>query len=307
MSFRLFVYYCAVCGGGGAFLGWVLGRIPGEMSALPRAAIRGLLLGMMVALALGLVDALWNTSNRHLGAILIRVFVAVTVGLLGGLVGGIIGQAFFSLTGLSISLIFGWTITGLLIGSSVGLFDLLLSLLRQEDTSGAQRKLTKGVLGGTLGGALGGSLFLGLLSFWGGVFRMPVDNLWFPVATGFVALGTCIGLLIGLAQVVFKEAWLKVESGFRAGRELLLTRPEITIGRAEDCDLGLFGDPKVAKIHARIRRQGNEYFLCEEESSEGTWLNDKPVKGNCRLHSGDLIRMGRNLIRFGERQKRQEE
>src|SRR5689334_949717 len=26
MSFRLFIYYCALCGGGGAFLGWMLGR-----------------------------------------------------------------------------------------------------------------------------------------------------------------------------------------------------------------------------------------------------------------------------------------
>ena len=61
---------------------------------------------------------------------------------------------------------------------------------------------------------------------------------------GFVALGMCIGLLIGLAQVILKEAWVRVEAGFRAGREMILSKPEVTIGRAESCDIGLFGDAK---------------------------------------------------------------
>ena len=40
---------------------------------------------------------------------------------------------------------------------------------------------------------------------------------------GFVVLGLCMGLMIAVAQVVLKEAWLKVEAGFRKGRELLLS------------------------------------------------------------------------------------
>ena len=27
MSFRLFIYYCALCGGGGALAGWAIGRV----------------------------------------------------------------------------------------------------------------------------------------------------------------------------------------------------------------------------------------------------------------------------------------
>ena len=30
--------------------------------------------------------------------------------------------------------------------------------------------------------------------------------------------------MIGLAQVILKEAWIKVDAGFRAGRELILHR-----------------------------------------------------------------------------------
>ena len=43
-----------------------------------------------------------------------------------------------------------------------------------------------------------------------------------------------------------------MDSG-RAG-SLILTRPETTLGRSEACDLGLFGDPDVARMHARILR-----------------------------------------------------
>ena len=42
-----------------------------------------------------------------------------------------------------------------------------------------------------------------------------------------------------------------VPIGFWAGRELILTKPEITIGRAESCDIGLFGDSGVARGEGR--------------------------------------------------------
>ena len=76
------------------------------------------------------------------------------------------------------------------------------------------------------------------------------------LAVGLVILGMCIGLLIGLAQVVLKEVWVQVEQGFRAGREMILSKPDTTVGRAESCDIGLFGDNKVEKMHARIVLKG---------------------------------------------------
>ena len=121
---------------------------------------------------------------------------------------------------------------------------------------------------------------------------------------GMVILGVCIGLLIGLAQVVLKEAWLKVESGFRAGREVMLTKDETTIGRAESCDLGLFGDNTVERLHARIERKDNQYVLADVETAGGTFLNDKPVRKSTPLRDGDVIRVGNSVLRFGERAKR---
>ena len=140
---------------------------------------------------------------------------------------------------------------------------------------------------------------------WGQLFHdKPAELLWSPSAAAFVALGACIGLMIGLAQVILKEAWLKVESGFRAGRELILARPEITIGRAESCDVGLFGDPDGGSAARTIQRQGNVYLVQDAGSAAGTFVNEEPIHQPRVLRSGDVIRVGRCVLRFGERAKR---
>src|SRR5262249_50329502 len=120
---------------------------------------------------------------------------------------------------------------------------------------------------------------------------------------GFVILGMCIGLLIGLAQILLKEAWVKVEAGFRAGREMILSKPETTIGRAEACDIGLFGDAKAEKLHAKILQQENSYLLDDVGTPGGTYLNGSKIQGPTPLHSGDEIRVGNSVLRFREKQK----
>jgi hypothetical protein len=162
-------------------------------------------------------------------------------------------------------------------------------------------KVSKGVSGGALGGLLGGVFFLLLRAGWGRLLHERADAFWSPSATGFVVLGLCIGLLIGLAQVLLVEAWLKVEAGFRAGRELILDKAEWTIGRAESCDLGLFGDATIEKLHARIVREDGRYLLLDEGTPGGTWLNGVRIAGATPLRAGDEIVIGRARLVFGER------
>jgi hypothetical protein len=310
MSFRLFIYYCALCGGVGAFLGWALGRSVSRSvsfnSPILTQGLKGMLLGLAVTFALGLVDALWVFSLRRFVAVGLRVITAVIVGTMGGLLGGLVSQALYGWTEQAVFLVFGWTITGFLIGVSLGVFDLLVSLMQGQDPGAALRKILKGVLGGTAGGMLGGILSLLLYSGWTRLLRSNPEvesHLWSPSAWGFVALGACIGLLIGLAQVILKEAWLKVEAGFRKGREIILAKPEVTIGRAESCDIGLFGDSGVEKLHARICVDGNRHVVIDEGSGSGTYVNNERISGAWPLRSGDTIRLGGCVLRFGERQK----
>jgi hypothetical protein len=307
MSFRLFIFYCSLCGAWAAFAGWALGRQPDIPDDVWQAGVKAMCLGLLVALALGLVDTLWNYS-RQFGQVLLRVVVVVVVGGVGGFAGGSVGQLLYRSTEQTIFLVLGWTVTGLLIGASIGVYDLLAGLLRQQGgRRGARRKLLNGLLGGTAGGILGGSLYGLLGEAWSNLFRNKgedaLEKLWSPSALGFVVLGACIGLLIGLAQVILKEAWVKIEAGFRRGREMILSKSETTIGRAEACDIGLFGDSGVARLHARIIQQGDRYVLADGGSEGGTYLNDQRIVQPTPLHSGDVIRLGNSVLCFGERRK----
>ncbi len=305
MSFRLFIYYCALCGGGGAFAGWALGRAFTLEEGIVAQGLKGLWLGVALAFALSLVDALWNFRATQVFSVGARVLTAVVVGSMAGLLGGLVGEALYGWQRWGAFLVVGWALVGLLVGLSLGTFDLFACLALGRDPHGALKKIFNGLVGGLLGGALGGALSLVLRASWGEVLQhKPSEMLWSPSAAGFVVLGACIGLLIGLAQVLLKEAWLRVEAGFRAGRELILARPEITIGRAEKCDVGLFGDNQVERLHARIRRLGNGFFIEDAGSTHGTFVNGERVDGPRLLYRNDVVRVGRCLLRFGERARR---
>jgi hypothetical protein len=322
MSFKLFIYYCALLGGWAALVGWGVGQalaspLPDSLGEETRPFLRtlilGLTLGASVACALGFLDVLWGLGGRHMGQALMKGMVVAVIGCISGLLGSAVGQVVYRVTNWEASTVFGWTLTGLLIGASIGLYDLLAGGARRGSAGASIRKIVNGCIGGFLGGLIGGVLhlllghalqgFLGTLS--GLLHRSSTgDEFKSTSAWGFVILGICIGLFIGLAQVILKEAWVKVEAGFRAGREMLLSKDEITIGRAEGCDIGLFGDNGVERTHCRIQLKNHRYLLFDADTPGGTYVNDQRINQPTPLRDGDLIRVGKSLLRFGERQKR---
>ena len=298
MSFKLFIYYCALCGGWAAFLAWVAlwaaGVVRIDSPFLKTPLIAGFL-GLLVAAAVGALDAMLNAVGFQR---VLRVAVCATVGFVGAMFGGLVGEGLHQLN--EYLLLIGWILVGVVIGASIGVFDVLRAATGGQDMRVALKKTLNGIYGGFLGGFLGGIFFSLLIANQTTRQMLPNGSL----AIGLVILGMCIGLLIGLAQVVLKEAWLKVEAGFRAGREVMLTKDETTIGRAESCDIGLFGDNTIERLHARIERKNNQYVLADVETAGGTFLNDKPVHKSTPLHDGDVIRVGNSVLRFGERAKK---
>ncbi len=77
----------------------------------------------------------------------------------------------------------------------------------------------------------------------------------------------------------------------------------LTIGRAEACDLGLFGDAMIEKLHARIFQQDGRYLIADNGSAHGTFVNDQRIAEPTLLRTGDLIRVGNAYVRFSERRK----
>lgn len=304
MSFRRFIYYCTLIGAWAAFVGWAVARLIGPRNDTVQAAIYGLSLGLTVAFGLSLVDALWNFSPSQFLSIFGRVAVATIIGLVGSSACGGLAGYLFSMGNWSILFLLSWIGLGLLIGLAVSVFDVLAGLLR-KDVRGPMTKLVKCTLGGTAGGILGG-IFAWTLKFpVGNALGDPGgNNLWTPTAVGFVTLGGLIGLLVGLSQVVLLEAWIRIEAGFRPGRDLVLSRDRTMIGRAEGSDIALFGDTGVEKHHALIVLERGGYYLEPLPDTPGTYINEQQVVVRTRLVAGDLIRVGKSLLRFNQRRKR---
>lgn len=291
MNFRLFIYYSALCGGWAAFLTWllvVLTGLYGVENEYLKVASMAALLGAFVGAAVGFVDALLNQTGAQR---IIRAMISGMIGTVGGLIGGLIGQA-------TEVIVVGWVLVGIFVGVSVGLFDLILSKMKKGDSGVPVKKTLNGIIGGTLGGLIGGALFYFLYT---SSTKSIEDQT--KLVLGLVLLGLFIGLMIGLAQVFLKEAWIKVEVGRRAGKEMMLSKDLTTIGRAESCDIGLFGEQGIEREHARIVLHQNRYFIEDAGTPGGTFVNDQPVAQRAPLQAGDAIRVGSAVLRFGERQK----
>src|SRR5262245_39108967 len=137
MSFRWYVYYCALLGGCAAYVGWALGRVPPVQVPVWLAAVRGMFVGLTLAVGLTLVDVTWHPGGRGGVDVGLRVLVAGLIGGASGFVGGMLGQLLYSGTRLELFLVFGWTVTGILVGAAPGAFDLL-SRQSEEHTSELQ-------------------------------------------------------------------------------------------------------------------------------------------------------------------------
>jgi pSer/pThr/pTyr-binding forkhead associated (FHA) protein len=86
----------------------------------------------------------------------------------------------------------------------------------------------------------------------------------------------------------------------REGREYPLSKQVTIIGRAEECDIGLFGDKAVQSHHAIIRQEGRNYMISPTAGGP-VLVNHQPVAGRQALKSGDRVEVGGTLFLFRER------
>ena len=81
--------------------------------------------------------------------------------------------------------------------------------------------------------------------------------------------------------------------------DIILAGDNLAIGRDHEVAQIVFGDSSVARLHARIRRRNGRYWLYDEGSASGTFLNHNRLGlSPQQLQDGDEIRLGRLLVRF---------
>jgi hypothetical protein len=60
----------------------------------------------------------------------------------------------------------------------------------------------------------------------------------------------------------------------------------------------ILDDPSVSPLHARLKEKGGQYFLSDEKSVAGTWVNYEQLTAPRSLRHGDVIHFGRLSYRF---------
>lgn len=72
---------------------------------------------------------------------------------------------------------------------------------------------------------------------------------------------------------------------------------EMTIGRAPACAVPI-KDDFASQLHARVFRRDGDVFCEDLGSTNGTFLNKKPVHGPNKLAKGDRIQIGNTVLEF---------
>lgn len=294
----------ALFGAIGGFVAWVMTehfitdpRSPEEFSRplseeTRSMALFGFAVGGCIGAALaGLEELFWGSPQRA-GRL---VSGAVLLGGLGGAIASIIANFVFNLFPyefgeLSLWLIvartFGWAVLGALLGVALG----------------ATRKSRKGALnaglGGLLGGAAGGLLFDTIAPYLGMVIAMGLaEPGWGSRLIGLTLLGGLIGLFITFAEQFLAPASLKVvSSGRMEGREFVIDKPVVMIGRDERCDVTLYYDRDVLGRHAVLQWGEDRYFIVPEGSAT-VQVNNQPARHQ-GLSDGDFITIGQTRLLF---------
>ena len=73
---------------------------------------------------------------------------------------------------------------------------------------------------------------------------------------------------------------------------------EYRIGRAADNNIQIKDDNKVSRHHCKLLRRGNQFFITDLGSSNGTLVNGENFDGEFKLFGGEELKVGETIFRF---------
>jgi pSer/pThr/pTyr-binding forkhead associated (FHA) protein len=72
----------------------------------------------------------------------------------------------------------------------------------------------------------------------------------------------------------------------------------LTLGRSRFKSRLTIDDSLVSRKHAVIIQDGSKFFIDDDGSRNGTWVNNERLVGVIRLHNRDRIRVGTTILKF---------
>jgi hypothetical protein len=256
------------------FIGLFIGAADGLICRLPRRALLSGVIGLLVGVVGGFVCSMAaNIAYAPLTHLAMKTSESSSSWSTLGFVIQMFGRAL------------AWCLAGVAMGLGQGI------ALRSK------RLLVYGLLGGVLGGLLGGLLF------------DPIDQILLgpdkPSAhwsrlIGLAVIGASVGAMIGIVELLARDAWLRMTQGPLTGKEFLLFKDVMNIGSSPRSDIYLFNDNLVAPDHALIRGVGDECEIEARQASHPLLLNNQTVR-RARLRHGDSVSVGRTIFVFQRR------
>ncbi|MBJ6763274.1 FHA domain-containing protein [Myxococcaceae bacterium JPH2] len=118
-----------------------------------------------------------------------------------------------------------------------------------------------------------------------------------PVERGVGTMAVLKELLLGAESVASRAATLTCLTGLDMGRTFALGEALTDIGRGGGVKVRL-RDRAVSRIHARIHHEASAFQVEDVGTANGVFLNGKPLRQATPLTDGDIIEIGRSLLRF---------
>jgi diguanylate cyclase (GGDEF)-like protein len=81
------------------------------------------------------------------------------------------------------------------------------------------------------------------------------------------------------------------------GKRFVLDRSPLRVGRGTDNHIVLEGD-SVSRRHAHFERRGTDWYVVDDGSTNGTYLNEEQVPRDSVLGNGDRIKVGPTILKF---------
>ncbi|HEX7375542.1 MAG TPA: FHA domain-containing protein [Pirellulales bacterium] len=261
----------------GGLIGLAIGAADGIVCRLPRRALLGGGVGLLVGFVGGFLSNIF-------ASLVYQPLTHLAVQQAGDEVGSLSGFGFFvQMVGRA----FAWMLAGMAMGLGQGI------ALRSKQL------LLYGFLGGLIGGLLGGLLFDPIDMLLLGVDKPSAH---YSRMIGITVVGMSVGGMMGLVELLARDAWLRMTEGPLAGKEFLLFKDLVNVGSSPRADIYLFNDPLVKDVHASIRSVGEESEIENLVRDPPALLNGRPFQRG-RLRHGDQVTIGRTSFVFQKRQR----
>ncbi len=93
-----------------------------------------------------------------------------------------------------------------------------------------------------------------------------------------------------------RQAELTIESGPDGGHAHRIGDNALRLGRSPDNDV-ILRDPATSGHHARLERRGDQFWIVDLGSTNGTLVNGEPIQEK-ELNHGDRVTIGQNAVHF---------